>query len=236
MARTALWAKRIGLTLGCAACFLGAAQVADRLSAKPTPVPVVASATVTPVANVPAATVAVPASTPATAATMPPEDMSSYRVKSILEIKRPFAHGDWYWDESAAPASGGGKIVVTVDLKAQVLSVFRDGHEIGTAVMIYGADIKPTPLGVFNVSFRKAEHVSSIYGAPMPYTLRLTNDGVAIHGSEAMRPDAATHGCVGVPIPFAKKLFDVVKMGDVVIVSNGEMLKPGEAIKAASTT
>jgi lipoprotein-anchoring transpeptidase ErfK/SrfK len=156
---------------------------------------------------------------------------AAYTVKSVLAIKSPFVHGDWYWDESAAPATG--KIVVTVDLKAQVLSVFRDGHEIGTAVMIYGADAKPTPLGVFNVSFRKAKHVSSIYDAPMPYTLRLTNDGVSIHGSESMRPDAATHGCVGVPIAFAKKLFAAVQLGDTVIVSNGETLRPGQPITAA---
>lgn len=233
MANTTVWAKRVGLTLGCGACFLGAAQVADRLSAKSarpsapasTPAPVGAAA----IAPGPVMTpVAVPAVTPA-------EDMSAYRVKSVLDVRHPFVHGDWYWDESAAPAAQGGKIVVTVDLKAQVLSVFRDGHEIGTAVMIYGADTKPTPLGVFKVSFRKARHVSSIYGASMPYTLRLTNDGVSIHGSEAMRPDAATHGCVAVPIAFAMKLFDVVKMGDVVIVSNGETLKQGEAIKAAAT-
>ncbi len=223
MARTALWAKRVGLTLGCAACFLGAAQVADRLSAK--------SAPVVKRGDTPQAA-PVPKPQPEAVAAPPPEDMSAYRVKSVLDVRRPFTHGDWYWDEAAAPADKGGKIVVTVDLKAQVLSVFRDGHEIGTAVMIYGADIKPTPLGVFNVSFRKAKHVSSIYGAPMPYTLRLTNDGISIHGSEAMRPDAATHGCVGVPIPFAKKLFDVVRMGDVVIVTNGETLKQGEAIKA----
>lgn len=153
-----------------------------------------------------------------------------YVVKSILEIRSPFRHGDWYWDESAAAT---GKIVVTVDLQAQVLSVFRDGHEIGTAVMIYGADAKPTPLGVFKVSFRKAVHTSSIYGAPMPYTLRLTNDGVSIHGSESMRPDAATHGCVGLPIAFARKLFAVVQLGDTVIVSKGETLTAGQAIAAA---
>lgn len=228
MADTMIWAKRVGLTLGCAACFLGAAQVADRLSASPTPAPKAAASAPKPR---PVAAV-VPAPKPAPAAA-PAEDMSAYRVKSVLQIRRPFVHGDWYWDEGQAPADAGGHIVVTVDLKAQVLSVFRDGHEIGTAVMIYGADIKPTPLGVFNVSFRKARHVSSIYGAPMPYTLRLTNDGVSIHGSEAMRPDAATHGCVGVPIAFARKLFDVVKLGDVVIVTNGETLEQGQAITAA---
>jgi len=230
MANTTVWAKRVGLTLGCVACFLGAAQVADRLSAKPAPATAPAPS-LAPVRFAATATKPLPkpAALPAAA---PAEDMSAYRVKSVLNVRHPFVHGDWYWDESAAPAAQGGKIVVTVDLKAQVLSVFRDGHEIGTAVMIYGADAKPTPLGVFNVSFRKAKHVSSIYGASMPYTLRLTNDGVSIHGSEAMRPDAATHGCVAVPIAFASKLFGVVKMGDVVIVSNGETLKQGEAIKA----
>ncbi|URW74950.1 L,D-transpeptidase family protein [Sphingomonas donggukensis] len=221
---TKLWLARAGLALGCVAAFLGAAQVAERVRAQPE-----AAAAPKPASLAAPAAKPAPASKPVAA----PLPADAYTVRSILPIKAPFVHGDWYWDESAAPASAGGRIVVTVDLKAQVLSVFRDGHEIGTAVMIYGADVKPTPLGVFNVSFRKAQHVSSIYNAPMPYTLRLTNDGVSIHGSAVMRPDAATHGCVGVPIPFAKKLFDVVKLGDVVIVSNGETLKQGQAIKAA---
>ncbi|HET9510852.1 MAG TPA: L,D-transpeptidase family protein [Sphingomonas sp.] len=230
MASTATWMKRAGLTLGCCASFLGAAHIADRMASEDgTARPVATSAAPQPV--VPATTALKPAIQPAAAPA--PIDPSAYVVKSVLDVGKPFVHGDWYWDESAAPADKGGKIVVTVDLKAQVLSVFRDGHEIGTAVMIYGADSKPTPLGVFQVSFRKAQHVSSLYGAPMPYTLRLTNDGVAIHGSEAMRPDAATHGCVGVPIAFAKKLFGAVALGDTVIVTNGETLAQGQAIKAA---
>jgi len=228
-----VWIKRVGLTLGCCASFLGAAHVADRLSATPAEPAKTAAA---PAAVAPASAdkvVGASAPTPQPVALPAPIDPAAYTVKSVLTVKSPFVHGDWYWDESAAPATSGGRIVVTVDLKAQVLSVFRDGHEIGTAVMIYGADAKPTPLGVFQVSFRKAKHVSSLYGAPMPYTLRLTNDGVSIHGSEAMRPDAATHGCVGVPIPFARKLFDAVKMGDTVIVTNGETLTQGQAITAA---
>ncbi|WP_326523822.1 L,D-transpeptidase family protein [Sphingomonas sp.] len=232
MTQAVLWVKRIGLTLGCAGCFLGAAHVADRLSAEP------AAPAKSTAKKAAAAAPSAPKPAPATApvSTPPVENLSAYTVKSVLPVKKPYVHGDWYWDDAAAPADRGGRIIVTVDLKAQVLSVFRDGHEIGTAVMIYGADTKPTPLGVFNVSFRKAKHVSSIYGAPMPYTLRLTNDGVAIHGSEAMRPDAATHGCVGVPIEFARKLFDVVKLGDTVIVTNGETLEQGQAIAAVKTT
>jgi lipoprotein-anchoring transpeptidase ErfK/SrfK len=51
----------------------------------------------------------------------------------------------------------------------------------------------------------------------MPYTLRLTGDGVAIHGSQ-VRWGAATHGCVGVPSEFARHLFAVTKVGDPVLI------------------
>lgn len=166
----------------------------------------------------------------AKAAPAAPAPDPGYVVKRILAVKSPFVHGDYYWDEAGVPA---GPIVVTVDLAAQVLSVFRGGYEIGTAVMVYGADEKPTPLGVFAVSQKDATHVSNLYNAPMPYMLRLTNDGISIHGSP-VGSDLATHGCVGVPKPFAKLLFGAVKLGDRVIVSRGETLSLGERVKAAS--
>jgi lipoprotein-anchoring transpeptidase ErfK/SrfK len=153
-----------------------------------------------------------------------------YIVKRVLDVASPMKFGEWHWDEAGAPATG--EIVITVDLEAQVLSVFRNGYEIGTAVALYGADVKPTPLGVFKVSQRDADHVSNLYDAPMPYMLRLTNDGVSIHGSN-VQAGYMTHGCVGVPTAFAKKLFAVTKLGTKVIVTRGEMLDVGGAITAA---
>lgn len=153
------------------------------------------------------------------AAPAPALDPASYVVKSILPIDHAMKQGEYYWDESAAPKTG--QIVVTVDLAAQVLSVFRDGHEIGTAVIIFGGEDKPTPLGVFNITQKDADHVSNLYDAPMPYMLRLTNDGISIHGSE-VGDGYVTHGCVGTPHKFARLLFDAVKLGDRVIVSRGE--------------
>jgi lipoprotein-anchoring transpeptidase ErfK/SrfK len=150
-----------------------------------------------------------------------PVDPHALVVKSVLPITPPFRHGDYAWDESRAPATG--PVIVTVDLKAQTLSVFRAGHEIGAAVIIYGADDKPSPLGAFPVTQKDADHVSTLYDAPMPYMLRLTNDGVAIHGSD-VKWGNATHGCIGVPTAFAQKLFNVVKLGDLVIITNGKML------------
>jgi lipoprotein-anchoring transpeptidase ErfK/SrfK len=51
----------------------------------------------------------------------------------------------------------------------------------------------------------------------MPFMLRLTADGVAIHGADVRR-GAATHGCIGVPTDFARRLFGAVKLGDPVVI------------------
>ena len=165
-----------------------------------------------------------PAASPAAAK---PDDR--FVVKRILEIDGPFRHGDYVWDDKGVPA---GPLVVTVDLAAQTLSVFRGGYEIGAAVILYGANEVPTPLGVFPITQKDANHVSNLYDAPMPYMLRLTNDGISIHGSE-VDIDSATHGCIGVPKKFAKLLFAQAKIGDKVIVTNGKALDMGESITAS---
>ncbi len=169
----------------------------------------------------------VPAPVLATAA---PDPVEGYVVKRVLDVPEPLRHGAYYWDTEGVPE---GPIVITVDLVAQTLSIFRAGYEIGTAAVIYGADEKPTPLGVFKITQKDAHHVSNLYGAPMPYMLRLTNDGVSIHGSALMDGKYATHGCVGVPTAFAKLIFGQVKLGDRVIVTSGETLSRGGRITAA---
>ena len=166
---------------------------------------------------------AVPASAPAPAAVDP-----NFTVRRILDIPGPLKMGEHHWDESGAPADG--PIVITVDLEAQVLSIFRGGYEIGASAILYGRDDKPTPLGAFPITQKNAKHVSNLYGAPMPYMMRMTNDGISIHGSDSVAPGFATHGCVAVPVAFAKKLFAAAKLGDVVIVTRGKTLEMGEAI------
>ena len=153
-------------------------------------------------------------------------DPRALTVRRVLRIDGPFRHGDYVWDEKGAPASG--PVIVTVDLKAETLSVFRAGYEIGAAVILYGATDKPSPQGAFPITQMDADHVSNLYGAPMPYALRLTSDGVFIHGSD-VQYGRATHGCIGVPVDFARKLFGVVKRGDLVVITNGKMLDVSKA-------
>jgi len=127
-------------------------------------------------------------------------------------VPAAMSYGDFVWDDEGVPP---GTVSVRVDIAAQTLSVFRGGHEIGTAVILYGANEKPTPAGTFTILEKRKDHFSNLYHAPMPYMLRLTNDGIAIHGSE-VREGAATHGCVGVPLEFARLLFEQVRIGDQV--------------------
>lgn len=133
---------------------------------------------------------------------------------SLLRVDRRMQYGDFEWDDAGVPR---GPITIRMDLRTQLMSVFRAGHEIGTAVALYGADSKETPLGSFPILWKGRNHRSSLYDAPMPFTLRLTGDGVAIHGSN-VRWGAATHGCVGVPTEFARRLFEQSKVGDVVSI------------------
>jgi lipoprotein-anchoring transpeptidase ErfK/SrfK len=139
------------------------------------------------------------------------------RIKSVLNVQSRMTYGDYVWDDHGVPA---GPVWIRVDLRSQIISVFRADEEIGTAVILYGADQKETPEGVFPILAKDKDHRSSTYDAPMPYTLRLTSDGVSIHGSN-VRWGFATHGCIGVPIPFAKLLFEQVRRGEDVVIVDG---------------
>jgi hypothetical protein len=146
-----------------------------------------------------------------------PAPATEFKIKRVLEGGAPIKFGEYLWDDAGVPP---GPIVITVDLAAETLSVFRDGYEIGATAILFGDDGKPTPLGTFPITQKDAHHVSNLYDAPMPYMLRLTNDGISIHGSKVAW-GYATHGCVGVPVDFAKRLFAITKLGDQVIITRG---------------
>ena len=135
-------------------------------------------------------------------------------ARSLLRVDRQLHYDDFVRDDRHVPP---GDVEVAVDLRTQIISVFRAGHEIGTAVILYGADGHDTPLGTHPVRSKVLDYRSVTYDAPMPFTLWLTDDGVAIHASD-VRQGAATHGCIGVPGGFAERLYQEVEVGDPVIV------------------
>ncbi len=141
-------------------------------------------------------------------------DGSRHPVGSLLAVPGKMAFGDFLWNERGAAS---GPIWIRVDLPRQLISVFRGGDEIGTAVVVYGSDGTATPSGSFRLLGKERLHRSRAYDADMPFTLWLTHDGVALHASVVAR-GRATHGCIGLPPDFARQLFAVAQRGDRVFV------------------
>lgn len=142
-------------------------------------------------------------------------------VHSLLAVSGPQSYGSFTWKDVGDARQ---PVWVRVDLEAQTISAFRGGDEIGTAVILHGAGDKPTPTGWFTVLEKKRDHYSRSYDAPMPWMLRLTTDGVALHESHVV-PGRATHGCIGLPEDFARKLYAAMRPGDPVLIVAGTPAK-----------
>ena len=123
--------------------------------------------------------------------------------------------GQWVWAPQVAPA---GPLLVYVDLSRQRATVYRNGVRIAVSTISSGRDGHETPTGVFTILQKDADHKSSLYNsAPMPYQQRLTWDGVALHaGGLPGYPES--HGCVHLPMGFARELFGITKLGATVVV------------------
>jgi len=126
--------------------------------------------------------------------------------------------GDYLWQPQASPS---GPVVIVVDLSRQMLQVYRNGDLIGRSTIGAGQGEHPTPTGIFTILEKSQTHHSTKYQeASMPYMERLTWDGVAIHAGNVLgKPDS--HGCIHVPLEFAKKLYDVISEGATVLVTAG---------------
>lgn len=142
-----------------------------------------------------------------------------FAVTTILATDRGIDPGDYAWN---ADGVADGPLRIVVDIAAQRLYAYRGGIEIGRSSIIWGSDEKPTPTGLFPILEKRRDHISNLYDAEMPFMMRLTWDGIALHGAE-VDAEYATHGCVGLPDEFAELLFEEARVGDKVLVTNGWM-------------
>jgi lipoprotein-anchoring transpeptidase ErfK/SrfK len=121
--------------------------------------------------------------------------------------------GEFVWQPGLSER-GAVEIVVSVPL--QRAYVYRGGTLIGISTVSTGRRGHETPTGTFNILQKRREHYSNLYNnAPMPFMQRLTWDGIALHAGEIPgRP--ASHGCVRLPLAFARSLFAVTEVGAAV--------------------
>ena len=127
------------------------------------------------------------------------------------------APGRFVWRADAA-ASAEGPVRVLVSLPLQIAFVFKGGALVGASSVSSGVAGYDTPTGTFTILQKDKDHKSNIYeDAPMPYMLRLTWDGVALHAGK-VTGEPASHGCVRLPLAFARKLYDLADLGATVSV------------------
>jgi len=126
--------------------------------------------------------------------------------------------GEWVWKQEIAP---DGPVLVYVDLGRQLATVYRNGVRIAVSTISSGRPGYSTPTGVFTILEKNVEHYSRTYdNAPMPYQQRLTWRGVAMHAGN-LPGYPASHGCIRLPMEFAKKLFSVTSKGGTVVIAGG---------------
>src|SRR5580692_2662063 len=121
--------------------------------------------------------------------------------------------------EETAPRDAGEPIMAIVSIKTQQVTFYDADGWILRAPVSTGTTGRETPAGVFAVVEKNKDHHSSMYDdAWMPNMLRITWNGIALHGGP-LPGYAASHGCVRMPFDFAEKVFDKAPMGMRVIIS-----------------
>jgi hypothetical protein len=124
--------------------------------------------------------------------------------------------GEYVWAPEISPE---GPVTVVVDLSTQRATIYRNGVRIGISTVSTGKPGHETPTGVFSIILKDADHRSSKYNnAKMPFTQKLTQDGVALHaGGLPGYPES--HGCVHLPYTLAQKLFTTTNKSTTVVIS-----------------
>ena len=126
--------------------------------------------------------------------------------------------GEWLLYPEIAPQ---GPVLVYVDLGRQRATIYRNGVRIGVSTISSGKPGYSTPTGVFTILEKDKDHRSRTYDdAPMPFQQRLTWKGIAMHAGN-LPGFPASHGCVRLPMEFAKKLFTITPMGGTVVIAGG---------------
>jgi L,D-transpeptidase catalytic domain len=130
--------------------------------------------------------------------------------------------GEFLWAPQIAPE---GPVTIIVSLKAQKAYAYRNGLPIGVSTVSTGRKGHRTPTGIFTILQKDVDHRSNRYSdAPMPFMQRLTWDGIAMHGGN-LPGYPASHGCIRLPLAFAKLLFGITRLGLTVVITD-DLLVP----------
>jgi lipoprotein-anchoring transpeptidase ErfK/SrfK len=94
----------------------------------------------------------------------------------------------------------------------QLAYLVRDGRVRRTFHVSTGAAGYTTPSGTFTVSRREERSWSVPYRVWLPWAAYF-NGGIALHGHAQVPTYPASHGCVRVPMPFARAVYRFAALG-----------------------
>jgi lipoprotein-anchoring transpeptidase ErfK/SrfK len=152
---------------------------------------------------------------------------------------------------------------IEIKLGEQRIYFLQGNLLIGESPISTGCKGRETPSGNFKVIAKELKHYSNLYGelvnasgrvvsysaeagdpipkglryqpSPMPFYLRLTDNGVGMH--EGFLPGyAASHGCIRLPKKLAPLLFDAVTVGTPVIIYPAPPPPPPQSVATASNS
>jgi lipoprotein-anchoring transpeptidase ErfK/SrfK len=127
------------------------------------------------------------------------------------------------WDDVAQGRVAGPPVIAVVALKEQRVTVYDANRPILRAPISSGRTDYETPVGVFSVLQKEAEHYSNRYDdASMPFMERITWSGIALHAG-ALPGNPASHGCIRLPYEFAERLFGLTKLGMRVVIARNDV-------------
>jgi hypothetical protein len=133
-------------------------------------------------------------------------------------------------------APNGGATRVEVDLKRQLLILYKDGAVrlishvstgSGKSYCVKGdcGNKAITPIGSFRFAWRYSGWRESRLGK-LYNPVYFTSGGVAVHGALSVPTYPASHGCVRIPMHIAEYFPSLVKRGDPVYVTDGRPVGP----------
>lgn len=107
---------------------------------------------------------------------------------------------------------------VEVWLSRQLAFLVRRGVVRRTVAVSTGRRGYETPSGDFRVYRREPRSWSEPYGVWLRWAVYFERTGIAFHRSRRVPPRPASHGCVRVPPPFAREVYEFGRLRTRVVV------------------
>ena len=115
------------------------------------------------------------------------------------------------------PGSEADRTMVEIDLSSQTATLTRDHATVSSVPISSGKRKFETPKGEYVVTNKHRHWKSTLYGASMPFYLRLSCRDFGLHAGH-LPGYPASHGCIRLRRPDAAEFFKEVPVGTKVVI------------------